>query len=533
MPWSIPRRFGIDDDIPPKLVKEQGVDYAFFAESLLLAGRFDEARAALEKAQAVKPDEGSRYYMLARIDLRAGKPDDAMAQLQNYLDRRLSTEGVGPYSLLADVLKAQRREGQLVERLEKLLAADPDNLPLGYTLADQYRRHDRFDRAETLYTALMKKAPSLLGYEGLVEIYRKTKRYQRLLSTLGEVAGKTLGLDSLDEQTQAIRDDAPLMNSLVETARRLSRDKRQPLGFGSELAIALLTLEDRRFEAAGEFFAQAIAANAKFAGEIYLTWGAALAADEQSTQTLKVFEQAAASHPGGKTAAVLYYYLAGVLAVQGRTEDALAAAGQAARAEKDSPTMVGRRAWVLSHAKRRKEAAEAYTQLIQRFDNDQGSSDARQAVREAKLILSNLCTQQHQTSQAEELLEQVLDEFPDDTSALNDLGYLWAERSVNLHRAVGMIEQAVKEEPDNNAFRDSLGWVYYQSGRYAEAVAELEKAAAAETPDPLIFDHLGDAYRQAQQPAKAKQVWRRAAELFSKEGDKDKAKQAEKKIQAL
>ena len=487
----------------------------------------------MEKAQTVKPDEGVRYYMLARINSQTDKSDEALAQLQKYFDRRLSTEGIGPYRLLADILKAQGREGQLTERLEKLLAADPDNAPLAYALADQYRLLARFDRAEPLYTALMKKAPSLAGYEGLVEIYRKTGRYDLVLAILGELAGRTLGLDSLDEQTQAIRDDARQMNALIDAARRLARDKRQPLGFGPLLAVALMALEDQRYEAAGEFFEQAVAADSKYASEIYLSWGVSLAADDQSAQAVKVLQRAVDRQPPAKKAAPLYYYLAGVLAAENRIDEALAAADKAAHAEKSSPSMAGRRAWVLSYAKRHKEAAEAYGQLIETFGDDYHSSEVREFVRQSKLILANLCTQQDQIPQAEEWLEQVLDEYPDDTSALNDLGYLWAERSVNLHRAVIMIEQAVKEEPANGAFRDSLGWVYYQLKRYGEAVAELEKAAAVESPDPLIFDHLGDACRQAGKQTKAKEAWQRAVELFRKEGETDKAKQAEKKIQGL
>ena len=123
-----------------------------------------------------------------------------------------------------------------------------------------------------------------------------------------------------------------------------------------------------------------------------------------------------------------------------------------------------------------------------------------------------------------------MDEFPGDASALNDLGYLWAERGEHLQRARRMIEKAVREEPKNAAFQDSLGWVCFQLGQYPRAVAELEKAASLEKPDPEILDHLGEAYRKAGQADKAKEAWRRTVELFRSDGRQDRAKEVETKI---
>jgi tetratricopeptide (TPR) repeat protein len=76
-----------------------------------------------------------------------------------------------------------------------------------------------------------------------------------------------------------------------------------------------------------------------------------------------------------------------------------------------------------------------------------------------------------------------------------------------------MTKKAVEEEPDNAAYRDSLGWALFQLGRTREALVELEKAAAKEA-DPTVLEHLGDAYRAAAEPAKAKDAWRRAAEAY-------------------
>ena len=137
----------------------------------------------------------------------------------------------------------------------------------------------------------------------------------------------------------------------------------------------------------------------------------------------------------------------------------------------------------------------------------------------------------HRLPEAEEWLQQVLDEYPDDVAACNDLGYLWADQGTHLERALKMIRHAVEAEPNNAAYRDSLGWVLYRLGRYPAAVVELEKAAAKE-PAAEVLDHLGDARFKAGQREKANLAWRHAAAAFRKDKEEDKAKQVEKKVQS-
>ena len=92
-----------------------------------------------------------------------------------------------------------------------------------------------------------------------------------------------------------------------------------------------------------------------------------------------------------------------------------------------------------------------------------------------------------------------------------------------------MIRHALAVEPGIAAYQDSLGWVYYRLGRYQEAIAELEKAAAKE-PAGDVFDHLGDAQLKAGHSDKAADAWRRAARAYRKDKEEQKAKEMEKKI---
>ena len=153
------------------------------------------------------------------------------------------------------------------------------------------------------------------------------------------------------------------------------------------------------------------------------------------------------------------------------------AAREAAKLEPNSARMVAREPWVLYQAKRLDEAEQAYRAILDRFDADHASEDNREALRDIRFVLSAINVEQDRLADAEEWLQQVLDEFPEDIGAFNDLGYLWCDQGKHLQRSLAMLQKAVQAEPDNVAYRDSLGWALYRVGRYTEALAELQKAA--------------------------------------------------------
>ncbi len=526
-----PQRFGLDEKGQRELLGRPAATYALIGTCLLRAGRADEAAAAFDEAHRVEPSQGLLGYRLAQVEAEKGNPADALAKLQAYFDERLASEGVGPYELLARILKDLQKEDDLVKRLEKLYAIDGENAPLGYSLADAYLNAQQADKAESLYRALLEKTPTLTGYRKLVAICRQTGRPEALLDALGEAAANGVVAESLGEEGDSIAEDAELVRTLVEIARKRLKDDPNQLAFGPRLALALLALEAEQYETANEFFDLAIQADADRTSETLITWGLAVLAQDQYSTAARVFQRGIDEKILAEDNPVLYYYLSGTLEMDGRSEEALAAARKAAELDPESPRFASRVAWILYRNDRNDEARKAYHALIDKFDSDFGSAEVRQVMRETRLVLSNLAVLDDDLPQAEQWLEEVLNEFPDDVAALNDLGYLWADRNVRLQRAQRMIRQAVEGDPDNAAYRDSLGWVLYRLGRIEEAVAELEKAAAGdEEPDPVILDHLGDAYHAANQSKKAKDAWTRALAAFQKGEDAKMVQAVQQKL---
>lgn len=112
-------------------------------------------------------------------------------------------------------------------------------------------------------------------------------------------------------------------------------------------------------------------------------------------------------------------------------------------------------------------------------------------------------------------MRAVLEVAPDHAPALNFLGYLLAQAGRDLDEAERKVQRALQLRPDTGAYLDSLGWVYFQRGEYLRAVEALERAAMLSPDEPVILEHLGDAYHRASRGADAEGAWRRALEVLT------------------
>ena len=127
-------------------------------------------------------------------------------------------------------------------------------------------------------------------------------------------------------------------------------------------------------------------------------------------------------------------------------------------------------------------------------------------------------------------MQQVLELQPDHAEALNFIGYTWADKNMNLEKALEYITRAAELKPDNGFIIDSLGWVYYRLGKFHKAVKELQRSLELEPEDPNIYEHLGDVYHSLNKIPQALENYKRAYEKYI---DVDKKSAVQKKIHAL
>lgn len=92
---------------------------------------------------------------------------------------------------------------------------------------------------------------------------------------------------------------------------------------------------------------------------------------------------------------------------------------------------------------------------------------------------------------AEADLRRILVTEPENTAALNALGYTLADRTTRYQEALELIARARAAEPDQAAIIDSYGWVLYRLGRLDEALVELRRAYTL-MKDPEVAAHIAE-----------------------------------------
>jgi tetratricopeptide (TPR) repeat protein len=108
-------------------------------------------------------------------------------------------------------------------------------------------------------------------------------------------------------------------------------------------------------------------------------------------------------------------------------------------------------------------------------------------------------------------LEKAIKYNPKSARAYNYLGYLYADNNLKIDESLGLIQKALEIEPGNGAYTDSLGWAYYRKGNYKLALEKLLSAEEilrkANSPDPVVYDHIGDAYLKLGNVENALKYW--------------------------
>jgi tetratricopeptide (TPR) repeat protein len=515
---SDPARAGLSENDHRKVAEQKQRLKPLIAESFLRVHRHADAEKVFRSMDQDRPNAAVLAWQLARIAADQKNWKSAREQLTKYFDEQATAAGFEPYELLTRMIQAEqpdesRARQEIIAALRKLRELDVKNNPLAYFLAGRLMEAEDWGAAAKLYEELLERQPTTTAFRDLAQIYRHQKNSAALLNVIRRAVDQGGSRELLGTEGALIAKDEALLGQLLNLAKQPVSGESTP-SVSALVGTALLAMEARQVDTVRELYRHAVAIPDADLVKIREPLGLAALIAGQQDLAAEIFEQAIAANPPKDKLAAYYYYLSGARELAGDTTRGLAAAEKCAELNRESVTFQMRPAWVLYHARKLAQAEARYREVIEQFDRKFQSDEIRDQVRQARMILSNICVMQKQLPAAEEWLEQVLDEFPEDIGARNDLGYLWADQGKRLPRALQMIEQAVAADVDNAAYRDSLGWVYYRLGRFHDAVRELERAAAAQ-PDGVIFDHLGDAYWKVDDRQQALKAWKQGVELLT------------------
>lgn len=447
-------------------------------ETALEAGKPDVALQLAKRLVELEPQSHKARFVLGNVEWARGEVKAAQAAFEEAL--KLNPKFSDALLSLGNLLSSQS-PAKAREYFDRYLSTNPDNAAEAhYQLALLEQKEGRLDKAEEhLKAALAVNPDSFQARLTLAQVYEARK------------------------DTEA---------ALAEYLKILERDPQN---------VALRN----------------------HIGELYFTRGELEPAAEH-------FRQAQNVAPDNPTTAL---WLA-ILSEQKGDFNQAAAELSKSGALKDEAALNLRLSYYLTQANRIKEAVKVLEDAHKKWpDNDDisyflalGYDDLKQAAkaeallkqilkarpdfRDARFQLGALYEKNDRIEDAEREFRVLIEQRPNDASALNYLGYSLTDRGLKLDEAYTMIQRAVAIDATNGAYRDSLGWSYFKQGRHPEAKAELESAARLLPTDATVWEHLGDAYGATTEPGKAWEAYLRAEGFEKTERARKKRESVEAKL---
>lgn len=544
---AAPDRYGLSEPLRNLILDRPEQTYGMLAETYKTAQRWDDAKQLFEARHAAAPNEGLRRRSLARLAAARGDWEEARRELEAYLQLNVEQADQSDCELWATIAargEADERSGAIraSERLDELQSRAPENLELMAIRAKWRRRAGRHAEARELFQRVLDREPDQFEDDAIVagwleEVIRGDDDIDQLKS-LGRVVHARLSLDEFQKVLRPVV-DGDRRRRLGAAWERVAKqdappatDANSPPGFSQyqAWALALLAAQAEDWKEGEIWFARAAEGDEPGKELVWPLWGAECLARGQPARAAAVFQRLVEERVSDESRETYFTHWVGALALADRAPEAVEVARKGLGEFPESLELRMREAWALARRRAWEESARRYGALLDELDGQHEEPTDRRRVREIRLALAHVSVQRGERREAEEWLEQVLDEWPADPSAQNDLAYLWAEAAVHLERAMTMSRAAVAAEPRNLAYRDTLGWVLYRSGKFDEALRELRMAADRSEAEGVVCEHLGDCHRALGQVEEARGAWRRAAQAYRREKDAEGAARSDRKL---
>jgi tetratricopeptide (TPR) repeat protein len=458
--WSVERK-----------VDRLGKAYANFAMASMLAkqGHPTEARSYLVKALEQDPDSVYLNQRMAFLLKELKDYEAAVRYAQKSID--LDPDDIENRVIIAEIYEVSGEKEAAIAEYEKILVYDPDLQRARIALASIFIREGQYLSALRHLDILIEQDPKIL----MAHYYRGRIHFE--LGNYVEAEKFYLEVLKLDDRVEpALFDLGSLYEQSPEKQEKAAEIYEKLLSYNPD---DLLT-RDRLID-------------------VYYRLGREEMAQEQIE---KIKGQTRAGEP-------LRRILGHIYLRHGRPEEAVAEFASILSVwPKDDKT---RFYLAVAH-----EESKDDDEALRHYGLIRKES---QLFVEAQIRTAYIFENQEKYDEAIERMRRVLEIDPNQTDALNYIGYTYAEQGRRLDEAMELIKRALEFEPESGMIIDSLGWVYYQKGQYDEALDSLEKAVSLEPDVPEIIEHLGDVYFKTTQYEKSLEMYQRALSLNHEDKD--------------
>jgi tetratricopeptide (TPR) repeat protein len=487
----------------------------------LLLGRLYRLNNDLQKAEnelkiAVKLDPSSEEAAttLALLYTDEGDTAHALQVLSSVPDTGRSAK---LYAALGATYEQRKDYKSAIDAYKHAIELDRDNLDAIRGYAENLLNDGQIDAALDQYKVIADSNPEdAQTYLRISEIYRRQGKYDLALDSLKKA--QTMVPDALEVpyniavvyEAQGRYDEAvKILQDLLKKTEKpdssYSQSDRNNRGIFME-RLGMVYRDQENYPAAVEAFRKMIPLGDDNAKTGYQDMIDTYREAKEWPQATAVAREAVQKMPDDRD-------LRMVLDAQ-----------MADTADPDKPL-----ADVRSMLKGTPEDRDVYVRLAIMYSRLKRYSDAEEALNKAEslstkpedkeyVLFLRGDTYEHEKkyAEAEAELKKVIAANPQSAVTLNYLGYMNADRGVELEDSLNQIKLAVSLDPTNGAYLDSLGWAYFKLGKYDLAEEALNKASLRMGSDPTVQDHLGDLFQKTGRLKQAAAHWERAVAEWNK-----------------
>ncbi len=481
-------------------------------ESLLMLGRLQkvgqnspESEKAYKRVLEIDPDNVDANTGLAMVYADLGDTKQASELLEKAARKNPSLRTL---TTLASNYEQMRDFKLAAETLRRALDLSPGNPDLKRAYAQNLLFGDQYEEALKQYEELVAEEPrDTQSWLRISQIYRQLRNFDK-----AREAG-TRAREQEPNNLEIRYNDVSLLESEGKTAEAIkalteilnatARLEYSPADRGNRLLLlerlGMMYRQNHQPKEAVDTFEQMAVLDpemgARISAQVIETWRLAKNYDNAKAEA----EKSKSRYPKDRT---LTLVRSNLLAEMGRVPEAATEVKSLLDGKNDRETYI--------NLAQIYEKSKDYPQMSEAIDAAEKLSSTDEEKEHLFFMRGAMLERMKKFDESEVEFRKVLKINPDNSSALNYLGYMLADRNVRLEEARAMIQKAVDQDPQNGAYLDSLGWVYFRLGRDEDAERVLLQAAERVPKDPTVHDHLGDVYAKRGKLKEAISQWERS-----------------------
>jgi len=513
---------------PPEVLNETAFHHFSNGTILMLDRNFSAAAAEFEKALSYEPDSREIRISLGECYFHLNELDKAVAVVS-----AISPKDGKTWGQLARYYRQQNRTEETYQAYREVLRLDSNDVDAYWYLVRMEMRRGQHETAVELMEKLVEIRLSVRMMTELGRVYWQAGRPEKAIETLNNVIEGVYGSPHVDafglladiytqrgkpqetvrvlQKAQVLFPEHPrlldkVIDALIEAGRReeaadellaLTQQRSRP---DDRIRLAGLYFELGRYDDADSLFTIAARTDPdNYFPQYYL---GLLKRQRHQYDSAKTHFARAVEIDDEKYDA--YYHWGLVLMAQDSIRQAIAIVREGefiAQPKGLLQYLIG-----VAHSQ-----LEVYDTAIFWLEK---SLDTEPSLLRARFSLGAAYERSGRFENADSMFQSLIAVDSNHAPSLNYLGYMYAERGINLETSLRLIERALQIDPDNAAYLDSYAWVLFKLGRYDEAEEQIHKAVEHATQeDPVIYDHFGDILLQLGSIAEARKQWTKALEL--------------------